>query len=306
MDTKRTSFINISQSIDNMQQAATITGEQNLGTKNQFANMVSTVSLSSMKRNKYSNLAGQHSDSALTNNFESSLSLPVNSTKISHESRRCVSNLNVWNAQNRGISSHANKIYERRATVMMSQRSNAHGVKDLVSTLDQKCETACQTQPRSEADVPYSECALLAHIANDAYYRVVIGSVNGVTVIIKAMKAFPRHAMLQEACCTSLGNLCQRNGSNQLQLQNCGGIHQIIDAMNMHPTSIAVQSAACEALRSMSAFIFAPQSRQSPQTLNEIVELLTKVKTMYITSRAKERAEQLLLALQQQEPDSIH
>lgn len=301
-------FLTKKRSIRGMLSTASFAREKNIGAKNHFMSMVSTVSLSSMKKNKYSKLADHNHDSTMTNNFESSLSLPLNSTKISHESRRCVSDLNVSNAKNWGVSSHTKKIYERRATVMMSQRSNAHGVKELVFTLNQKCETACQTQPVSEADFPYSECALLAHISNDAYYQAVIGSVNGVTVMIKAMKVFPQHAMLQEACCTSLGNLCQRNGANQLQLQNGCGIHQIIDAMNTHSTSIAVQSAACGALRSLSTFILEPQSRQCPQTLNEIAELLAKAQRMYITSRAKDCAEQLLLTIQQQQqkPDSIH
>lgn len=183
--------------------------------------------------------------------------------------------------------------YNRRAIVMMAQRSNAKGVKDLVATLSQKCDDAAS----SVTENPYPECAMLAHIASDAYYRCVIGS-NGITTLIKAMKVFPSHPQLQEACCTALGNLCERNGSNQIAIRTEGGVSQIVAAMRIHSSSIAVQSAACDALRNMSALILTPAPAE--QVLHDLVDLLSTASQMYITPRSKEHANQLLIAIKMQ------
>jgi hypothetical protein len=204
--------------------------------------------------------------------------------------------------------------YQRKATCLMAQRSNAHGVKELVSKLKQKCNTTITaseaedlTQPscdvHSPAISPFPECAMLSQISKDAYYRVVIGSVDGVAAIIEAMATFVSHANLQEACCTALGNLCERNGSNQLSIHKNEGIQQIVAVMRLHSTSIAVQSASCDALRSMSILLLAPpeSAKTSPQLLSDVKEVLTNATNMYITPKSKERANQLLIALQLQD-----
>lgn len=192
--------------------------------------------------------------------------------------------------------------YQRKATLLMAQRSNAHGVKELVSTLRRTCDEAAaaasssQEQDDDDDDStiipPFADCAMLAQIGTDAYYRVVIGSADGVNTLIKAMSTFPHHAPLQEVCCRALGNLCERNGSNQLAIQNNGGIQQIVSTMQCHGTSIAVQSAACEALQSMTALILAEEDS------NSIVQVLSKARDMYITPQSKASADQLLIALQ--------
>lgn len=191
----------------------------------------------------------------------------------------------------------------------MAQRSNAQGVKQLVSKLKQKCDivTASQTEDLTQRDdnspdtSPFPECAMLSQVSKDAYYRVVIGSVDGIAALIEAMKTFASHANLQEACCTALGNLCERNGSNQLAIQKNEGIQQIVAAMRLHSTSIAVQSAACDALRNMSVILLTPSESSQAELLSDVTEVLTNAIAMYITLKSKERAHQLLIALQIQD-----
>ena len=291
------------RSLEGMQNKAANNGACRQGAQHVFANTLAMQRSQTMPENMQAKRSVV-SPSASNAIFRSALSMPNNPT-TAHQPRRCASDTDVYQARITGAGCHdgALKNYERKATIMMSQRSNAHGVKELVSTLHQKCEAAWQTPPTDD-QVPFPECAMLALIANDAYYRAVIGSVNGVATLVKAMKTFPQHVNLQEACCTSLGNLCERNGSNELAVLNANGIEQIIAAMRMHSSSIAVQSAACGALRAMSALILAPQSQLSPQTLSDIVDTLMKARAMYITPRSRECAEQLLMALQRRVPSN--
>lgn len=234
--------------------------------------------------------AGRRNLNAQFASSASSRSLP--SKAISdhpHIHRRVSSDSNLRPAQSpAAITRHPS--YNRRAIVMMAQRSNAKGVKDLVATLSQKCDDAS-----SVTENPYPECAMLAHIASDAYYRCVVGSANGVFTLIKAMQVFPSNPQLQEACCTALGNLCERNGSNQNAIRTEGGVSQIVAAMRMHSSSIAVQSAACDALRNMSALVLTPAPAE--QVLDDLVDLLSTASQMYITPRSKEHANQLLIAI---------
>jgi hypothetical protein len=167
----------------------------------------------------------------------------------------------------------------------------------MVSVISQKCDAATSLDSTCESDIPFPECVLLSEIAKDGFYRVVIGSAGGVATLVKVMKKFPDHASLQEVCCTALGYLCQRNGSNQLAVRKENAISQICAAMRRHPSSIALQSAACDALRNMSVVILEPSTQPTEKVKEEMIELLTKASGMYITHISKENAEQLLEAL---------
>ena len=179
-------------------------------------------------------------------------------TSTESTTRRCSSDVSLGNSRSSSLSSGLSNNYysrfsmhRRAATMLLSQRSNAQGVKDLITTIERKT-AAVSTSPEAMASasishlfdskVPDQECSVLAQVAQDAYYRVVIGSSNGVAVLIQAMNYFPQEAGLQEACCQALGNLCEKNGNNQLAVQQEDGIKAIVTAMRWHSSSIAVQS----------------------------------------------------------------
>ena len=233
--------------------------------------------------------------------------------------RRCSSDVSLGNNRSSSLSSGLSNNYYSRfsmprrvATMLLSQRSNAQGVKDLIVTIEQRTmavntslEIAASASVSAsishpfDSRVPDQECSVLAQVAQDAYYRVVIGSSNGVAVLIHAMNCFPHEASLQEACCQALGNLCEKNGSNQLAVQKEDGIKAIVTAMRHHPSSIAVQSAACETLRVLSSLILTHASvphKPSP-LLNDVIQLVQHATDMYITPTTKESAEQLLSVL---------
>jgi predicted protein tyrosine phosphatase len=186
--------------------------------------------------------------------FRSSTSHP-DSSKTSHDPDTTTSETTSWSITNFVAESQHAKNFQRKATIMMSMRSNAKGVKELVVILNEKCDTAYRTSTISEVDIPYYECAMLSEIANDDFYRVVIRSANGIATIVKAMKVFPEYASLQEVCCNALGHLYVRNGSDLKGEANVESMHQIVAAMRMHTSSAAVQSAAGDTLRVISAIV---------------------------------------------------
>jgi hypothetical protein len=191
--------------------------------------------------------------------------------------------------------------FKHKATVMKLMRSNAKGAKELVTNLNKKCDDVLRASTISEADIPYYECAMLAEIADDAFYRVVIRSADGVAAIVKAMKVFPEHACLQEVCCTSLGKLFVRNRSDLHDDSNVEIMLQIVATMRHHSSSVAVQSAACDALKAISTVVSTPQSQPRPQMLTDVADALTKVMDMEVAHQSKERAGNLLIDLQLQD-----
>lgn len=243
-------------------------------------------------------------------NFSQITSSPINHSLTD---RRCSSDASLWRSRPSSSSGLTNKNYSRfsshrrTATMLLAQRSNAQGVKDLVSAIEKKCTANSSSEMAAaaaisnplESIVPDQECSILSQVANDAYYKVVIGSSNGVAILIKAMHVFPEEAGLQEACCQALGNLCERNGGNQLAVQREDGIKAIVAAMRRHSGSIAVQSAACEALRALSTLILAhaDEPQKPSPLLSDVIELLQIATDMYITPTSKDSAEQLLTVL---------
>mmetsp|Transcript_20052 Transcript_20052/g.29744 ORF Transcript_20052/g.29744 Transcript_20052/m.29744 type:complete len:286 (+) Transcript_20052:232-1089(+) len=238
--------------------------------------------------------------------FTSTASLPSTFSRTGRRRgrtliRRCTSDTSVWQAKGANPRSGSLLNYRRKATVLMAQRSNASGVRNLVTTMDRKCKNAranSSVPELSPSDDPFSECAILSYIADDAYYRVVLGSANCVSVLIKTMKLFPLHINLQEACCTALGKLCNGSGSNQTDVKTEDGVQQIVIAMRTHSSSIAVQSAACAALRQMSALLTEPTLKPDEKVMKDIITLLNTAKGMYITPVSKAQAEELLSVLQ--------
>ena len=212
---------------------------------------------------------------------------PSNAAAGSFNARRCTSDIGLSRGRrNSGNLSHEIMTHKRNATILMGQRSNASGVKELVSSLLSKAQ--------SQKEAPLKECAMLAQIANDAYYRVVIGTAGGIEAIIAAMHVFSDDAGIQEAACAALGRLCERNGSNQALVERSGGVQAIVGAMRSHTQNIGVQSEACEALKKMSALIISYARAAGKQVMPELLQLLQHAKVMYITPSGRASAEQLL------------
>lgn len=237
--------------------------------------------------------------------FTSTSSLPTSFNRSAKRRvraiRKCTSDTSVWQAKASNGPSVSLANFRRKATVLMAQRSNASGVRNLVTVLERKCK---QAKPSGKAMSPeydpFSECATLTYIADDAYYRVVLGSANCVSALIKAMKLFPLHTILQEACCTALGKLCIGSGSNITDVKNEDGVQQIVSAMRTHSSSIAVQSAACAALRRMSPLLTEPSLKPDDKVMDDVITSLKTAKGMYITPVSKAQAEELLSALKLQ------
>jgi len=234
--------------------------------------------------------------------FPSTNSLPARNKRSHGISRRYCSDTSVWQVRSTDLARGSRQNYSRKATILMAQRSNAAGVRAIVSSLDEKCDRASVTPNEIlPSDDPYPYCAMLMHIADDAYYRVVLGSANCVSILVKAMTLFPQRVNLQEACCCALGKLCDGNGSNQRAVMNANGVQQIVVAMRQHSASIAVQSAACAALRQMRTMLLnEPKLRSNRQVIRDVITSLNTAKRMYITARSKAYAEELLLALETQ------
>eukprot|EP00548_Thalassiothrix_antarctica_P008633 CAMPEP_0194153002 /NCGR_PEP_ID=MMETSP0152-20130528/54916_1 /TAXON_ID=1049557 /ORGANISM="Thalassiothrix antarctica, Strain L6-D1" /LENGTH=264 /DNA_ID=CAMNT_0038858007 /DNA_START=37 /DNA_END=831 /DNA_ORIENTATION=+ len=254
-----------------------------------------------MKRSKTVSDARNLLSSSTRRPNSSTLSLPTTRKRSKGLSRRCTSELSLRRIGSMGGSrSGSIKNYSRKATILMAQRSNATGVRKIVQSLDEKCDKA-SAKPNEipPADDPYPYCALIMHIADDAYYRVVLGSANCISILIKAMSLFPQHVTLQETCCCALGKLCEGNGSNQRAVVNANGVEQIVNSMKQHSGNIAVQSAACDTLKQMKTMLINEDTFQMNEKLvQEVMLCLNTAKQMYITAKSKVHAEELFLALE--------
>jgi hypothetical protein len=140
--------------------------------------------------------------------------------------------------------------YFQRATLMISQRSQSQEVKKIIKSLIQRCEAIEESIKLSQ--IPLEDCMMLANLTNDAFYRVIVFSEQGVSVLVKTMQRFKYHAGLQEACCISLGNLCMSKTMSINVIEEENVVKQIVMAMKIHPNSFALQSAAHSALRLVS------------------------------------------------------
>jgi hypothetical protein len=178
--------------------------------------------------------------------------------------------------------------------MQVAQRSNASAVKSVIAELQNVCET-CSSSGTSEP--PLQICSMLAQWASvDVYYKVVIAKYNGIQSTVRAMEAFPLCADLQATCCTILANL-----SNKSLIVTEGGVDAIRKAMQRHPSSIIVQSAALEALRPLTPLLV-----QERAMLQEIHKLLQSAKGVYLTKAGSKAALDIQSFLENiPPPDSI-
>jgi hypothetical protein len=176
--------------------------------------------------------------------------------------------------------------------VQIAQRSSSKTVKTCIDNIEQMCQQQT-SEPSTTLEYPETECSTLAQWATDAYYKVVISKYHGIAALCQAMRVFPGNANLQVSCCTALARLA---ASQQDAIQTEAGVSLIILAMRNHSQSIQVQSAACESLRNMSVAILY-QVQQVPPKQTDLIELLERAKTMYITPQGRNSATHLLMML---------
>jgi hypothetical protein len=186
--------------------------------------------------------------------------------------------------------------YDNKNTLyMMVNRSGGSTVRQIVAAIHQQCDL--NGQP------PEEECCVLAQWAADVYYRVVIAGKQGIPAIVRAMATFPYHAGLQECCCLALGNLCLQSPTNVMTIGQLGGVHSIVTAMKLHSTSVAVQSAACDALRNMSDLILSWPATENPVV--GLMDALSHAKDMYLHPTHRSIAELLLRAIQHKSSSAL-
>jgi hypothetical protein len=179
----------------------------------------------------------------------------------------------------------------KNTTFMMINRSGGATVKAMIPAILARCDEAAQ---RSDVTAPEEECYLLAHWAEDAFYKVVIASNGGIVAFIRAMQSFPHQAGLLECCCKALANLCAQSTTNQGTLEQCHGVRHIIATMQYHASSVAVQSAACEALASLSPDVLWRSVAGSLDVTCDLLQVLQHAKDMYLHPTHRNTAERLL------------
>lgn len=200
--------------------------------------------------------------------------------------RKCMSD----SALRRGVPT----VYNRKNTAfMLISRSGGPMVKQIIHVVLQRCDQALTSAGSTE--VPLEECTVLAHFASDAYYKAVIAGRQGIPALVRAMKTWPHERGLQECCCLALSSVCV-NGSNLDAIEETGAVSAIIQAMKYHANSIAVQSAACDALRNMSGLILALTKKEQIQ--HDLEGVLQHASGLYLLPSHRRIADALLALVQ--------
>lgn len=184
---------------------------------------------------------------------------------------------------------------DRNTTYMMISRSGGSTVKQMLKVM---CN-ASEAQERGDetAPPPEQECCIVAQWAADTYYRIVIAANNGIPILVRTMQSFPAHCGVQECCCIALGNLCSNGGGNLRLVEECGGVFQVIQAMKNHQHSVAVQSAACDALRNMCGLVVMYTYLPSSSLVEELITALAHAKQMHLLPNHRQLADELLTVI---------
>lgn len=120
--------------------------------------------------------------------------------------------------------------------ITIAQRSSSKEVKAILTLL------AEATEENASEEVVEAQCAMIARLALDAYYQVVISKYGGARILCHVLKHFVHNASILESCCSTLQRMSHAHCLQQY------GIELLMSAMDYHPDSIHVQSAACETL----------------------------------------------------------
>jgi hypothetical protein len=188
---------------------------------------------------------------------------------------------------------------------IINDHSGGSKVKTVIDTILNICDRqesqlfSCPSDPPSSSSStttiqpPEEECYVLSNWATNPYNKLVITSNQGIPALLRAMRVFSSCAGLVECCCLALGNLCRDNLANQNLVRQAGGVEAILIPMKENVHSVAIVSAGCDALYSMSQILIS-----SPVATQEFaVEMLAHARQMYLPNRHRMIAENLLILL---------
>jgi len=149
------------------------------------------------------------------------------------------------------------------------------------------------------------QCGLVAQLAADAYYQVVISKYGGARILCHVMKHFAENASIQESCCAALQLMPH---APYLQ-ETTEGVELLMQAMEHHTASIHVQSAASQALWG----ILQQQNGNAAEHLlpgqeerAALLELLERASQMFLTPTGVQSVrslKQLLLSSEDQDDE---
>jgi hypothetical protein len=184
---------------------------------------------------------------------------------------------------------------------IINDNSSGSKVKTVIDTILNTCDRQESQQfssslhPPSTTIIqpPEEECYVLSNWATNPYNKLVITSNQGIPALLRAMRVFASCAGLVECCCLALGNLCHDNLANQNLVRQAGGVEAILTAMQENGHSVAIVSAGCDALYSMSQVLISSQGA----TQEFAMEILAHARQMYLPNRHRMMAENLLLLL---------
>ena len=250
--------------------------------------------------------AGGNSSNENTNEEEESSVRRIRSAPVIRKIRSgTLSAISSNNSIASSLSGGGGSSYQ--TNVFIAQRSNGATVKTYLAEIKKLCQDA-ENEKDSTLQPPIEQIASLSHLSVDAYYKVVISKYQGIQALCAAMRTFPDNPDLQACCCACLKNL-----SNIVAIQNARGHLYCIDAMRNHPTSIQVQSEACQLLNHLqSELVMSSRSRDddalfdrdddSSSTIDrinrdELQALLSHAQNMYLTAKGKESCAALLQLL---------
>jgi hypothetical protein len=179
----------------------------------------------------------------------------------------------------------------KNTSFMMVSRSGGGAVREIIADIKRRCDEQVASPGNSQVQPPESECCVLAQWGSDSYYSIVIAGKQGISAIVRAMQTFPNYPGLQESCCLALGNISKGNHGSLIAVGNAGGVKHIVDAMRNHPQSVAVQSAALDALRNTSGLIAQAGTTTS---VPELIAVLSHCREMHLRPDHKKIADVLL------------
>lgn len=141
-----------------------------------------------------------------------------------------------------------------------------------------------------DEDMVEAHCGTLAQLVSDAYYQVVVSKYGGVQILCHVMQSFPLNTNILESCCSCLERI-----PHHQHLQLHGGAI-LKECLELHPQSIHVQSAACQALAAL--LEHRSDTLVLPEGLDDLLDLAMH---MYLTPRGRQAAQRVRQLLSERE-----
>lgn len=139
---------------------------------------------------------------------------------------------------------------------------------------------------------------------------MVIGSNGGLAALVRALQTFSSNALVQEYTGTALARLCAQSEGNQRavvvqQQPDCCVVSLLVQAMRTYSQSVAVVSAAIEALSVLGpCWLLLTRTNDNTDASmmmmkiqDNMVEVLRHAQQMYLHPTHKHMIEELLLVV---------